>query len=103
MAGDAFNRTRADYGESFDAHVLEQYRLFVETEERLVSRRQEENRFFLSVNALLLAVLSILLKDGLRDRPGWIGVALLGGAGVALCFAWWRIIGSYGKLNTAKF
>jgi uncharacterized membrane protein len=98
-----FVRTRADYGENFDAHVLEQYKLFVETEERLVARRQAENRFFLSINALIVTVLSVLLRQGISDREASGGILLLGAAGVALCWAWLRMIDSYKDLNTAKF
>ncbi|HSS41878.1 MAG TPA: hypothetical protein VLK37_04925 [Solirubrobacterales bacterium] len=84
-------------------HFLEQYKIFVETEERLVSRRQEENRFFLSVNALVLTVLSFLLKEGISDKAAWVGIFLLAGAGLTLCYAWFRIIDSYKTLNQAKF
>ena len=83
--------------------LLEQYKVFVETEERLVSRRQEENRFFLSVNALVLTVLSFLLQQGISDRASWAGVFVLGVAGLTLCFAWHTIIASYRTLNQAKF
>jgi hypothetical protein len=84
-------------------HTLEQYKLFVETEEKLVARRQEENRFFLSVNALVLGVISLLLRQGLDDQAAWVGVVLLAAAGLVLCYAWFRIIASYKTLNEAKF
>jgi hypothetical protein len=84
-------------------HFLEQYKIFVETEERLVSRRQEENRFFLSVNALMLTVISFLFKQGVHDRAAWLGIAILAGAGLVLCYAWMRTIQSYRTLNKAKF
>jgi hypothetical protein len=94
---------RSPPGDGQLEHLLEQYKLFVETEERLVSRRQEENRFFLSVNALVLTVLSFLLKQGISDRAAWIGIFLLAAAGLTLCYAWFRIIDSYKTLNQAKF
>jgi hypothetical protein len=84
-------------------HFLEQYKIFVETEERLVSRRQEENRFFLSVNALILAVISFLLKQGVNDRAAWGGIVILAVAGLILCYAWMKTIQSYRTLNSAKF
>jgi hypothetical protein len=100
---EVFTRTRADYGENFDADVLEQYKLFVETEERLVSRRQEENRFFLSVTALLVTVIGILIKLNISDRKAGAGILLLSLAGMVLCYAWRSIIDSYRVLNEAKF
>jgi hypothetical protein len=84
-------------------HFLEQYKVFVETEERLVSRRQEENRFFLSVNALVLTVISFLLRQGVSGRAAWGGVLGLALAGLILCYAWMKTIQSYRTLNEAKF
>lgn len=103
MAPDSFSRTRADYGDEFNSHVLDQYKVFVETEERLVSRRQEENRFFLSVNSLLLALLGFLIREGVDGGAAAVAVGILGIAGLGLCYAWWSIITSYEKLNRAKF
>jgi hypothetical protein len=100
---DPIGRSRGEYGEHFEQHLLEQYRAFVDTEERLVDRRQQENRFFLSVSALIVTGLSVLLKQGISDRQASVGIILLAGAGLALCFAWHSIIGSYSDLNTAKF
>jgi hypothetical protein len=100
---DTFTRDRASYGDRYDDHILEQYKVFVETEERLVSRRQEENRFFLSVNSLLLAVLGFLIREGIDKDEAAIAVAILGVAGIALCYSWFRIIASYKTLNEAKF
>src|SRR5687768_13687091 len=103
MGRGLLSRTRADYGSDFEPHLLEQYKLFVETEERLVSRRQEENRFFLSISALIVAVLGVLLRQGISDQEASVGVALLSGAGLGLAFAWYSIIDSYKDLNKSKF
>jgi hypothetical protein len=91
------------YGEDFGQHLLEQYKMFIEAEERLVDRRQQENRFFLSVSALIITGLSVVLQQGISDRQASAGIMLLAAAGLALCFAWHSIIGSYSDLNTAKF
>ncbi len=42
---------------------LTQYRLFVETSEAFVVRRQGVNTFFLSVNSIVLAAAGLLLRD----------------------------------------
>jgi hypothetical protein len=99
----AFGRERVEYGDSYDSDVMEQYKLFVDTEERLVDRRQEENRFFLSVNALLVTVVGILIKLNISDRKAGGGILLLSCAGIVLCYAWRSIINSYRILNEAKF
>jgi hypothetical protein len=99
----AFSRPKDEYGGTFEADLLAQYTLFVETEERLVDRRQQENRFFLSVSALIVTGLSVLLEQGISDKQASLGIILLAGAGLGLCFAWYSIIGSYSDLNSAKF
>lgn len=82
--------------------LLEQYRLFVETSERVVARRQTANTFFLSINSLLLVAVGILL----REATGVVVVALGSGlvaAGIVACVAWRRMVTSFRQLNAAKF
>ena len=47
---------------------MEQYKLFVETSERLVARRQVVNTFFLSVNALAPVRVGVDREGGRRCR-----------------------------------
>ncbi len=83
--------------------LLAQYRLFVETSEALVARRQGVNTFFLSVNSLVLAAAGLLLRDGtLSDLESFALICLSFGGGV-LCFVWRRLISSYRQLSTGKF
>ena len=83
--------------------LLAQYRLFVETSEALVVRRQGVNTFFLSVNSLLLAAAGLLLRDGiLSDVESFALICSSFGGGV-LCVVWRRLISSYRQLSTAKF
>ena len=83
--------------------LLEQYKLFVGTSEALVSRRQQVNTFFLSVNSILLAAAGLLIRE--KTANSLVGPALivLGMGGMALCFAWRRMIVSFGQLNRGKF
>lgn len=94
-----------DYGADYRAHLFEQYRLFVESADRISSRRDKTNNFFLTVNTALVAFV------GLRESAG-VGVAvptarlwlvLVAVAGFLLCLTWWRLILSYRQLNSAKF
>ena len=92
-AGDAASRRE----------LLEQYRLFVETSERVVARRQTANTFFLSINSLLLVAVGILLREATGAVVVAFGVAGLCLAGLFVCFAWRRMVASFRQLNTAKF
>lgn len=83
--------------------LLEEYKLFVDTSEKLVARRQTVNTFFLSVNALLLSALGMIAKEVITMRIAFIGVIAIGLAGILLCVAWRRLVHSYRQLNAGKF
>ncbi len=83
--------------------LLTQYRLFVETSEALVLRRQGVNNFFLSVNSLVLAGAGILLRDGESSSIEAVVLIVLALGGVSLCFVWRRLITSFQQLSRGKF
>ena len=85
------------------SHLLEQYKLLVQTSETLVARRQTVNTFFLSINSLLLSVMGIFAREWLSAHMGGLGLVALGIAGVVLCIAWRRLVISYRQLNAGKF
>ncbi len=84
--------------------LLDQYRLLVESSERVVARRQTANTFFLSINSALLLFAGVLLREG--DLTSVVGGAVGAGLSVLgffICLAWWRIVTSFRQLNAAKF
>ena len=83
--------------------LLAQYRLFVETSEALVARRQGVNTFFLSVNSLVLATAGLLLRDGKLTDPESLALICLSVGGCLLCFVWRRLILSFRQLSKGKF
>ena len=91
-------------GDSADPSLLDQYRLMVESSERVVARRQTANTFFLSINSALLIAAGLLFREGdvLSAAGGSIGAAL-SVTGLLICFVWWRMVTSFRQLNTAKF
>lgn len=85
------------------ATLLEQYKLFVGTSESLVSRRQQVNTSFLSVNSIILAAAGLIIREKPADSIAAPLLIVLGISGIALCFAWRRMILSFGQLNQGKF
>lgn len=83
--------------------LLAQYRLFVETSEALVVRRQRVNTFFLSVNSLVLAAGGLLLRDGKLSNIESGALICLSLSGCVLCFVWWRLISSFRQLSKGIF
>ena len=91
--------TRESYGGSFHADLFEQYKLYVESAERVSERRVSANNYLLTVNAFLVTLYGILAASPYKSY--W--TILLPVAGVLVSLTWYRIIISYRDLNTVKF
>jgi hypothetical protein len=75
-----------------DSTELELYKLAVEMADRISARRAVANTFFLTVNTGLATLL------GGQDLRWYVAAA-----GIVFAFAWWWLLQSYRKLNSAKF
>lgn len=80
-------------------HRMEQYKLYVEMADRISSRRQSANSFFLTLNTTIVALVSYLGLGEQNNRWYW----LVATAGIVLSYMWYRLVRSYKDLNTAKF
>ena len=93
---------REQYSDAYDQHVLEIYRTYLEMADRISSRREKANSFFLTLNTVVVGFVGYLVgKDELVPNNPWL--ALIGIAGIALSYLWYRIIRSYRDLNSVKF
>ena len=94
-------------GTAFDeaqlAVLVDQYKLFVETSEKLVARRQLVNTFFLSVNTLAMSAVGLVARE--VGQTPWVsmGVVAISIAAIMLCIAWKTLVRSYAQLNRGKF
>jgi len=92
------------YGEYYQLHLLEQYKLYVEMADRVSARRGQTNSFYISLLSGLLAVLS--LSNNKQVIPSVHYKVLLisvSAVGLILCFVWLFNIQSFKQLNSAKF
>lgn len=92
------SRPKESYGDSYTADYLAMYNDFVLSADKISARRYQTNSFFLTVNTALITIAGTLLTAALADFL-WI----VGFAGIAFCYYWRQLIGSYRSLNTAKF
>ena len=83
--------------------LMEQYRLFVDTSERLVARRQVVNTFFLSANTLALSAVGLVAREVGTAPLVPMAVVAICLAAIMLCVAWQRLVNSYAQLNRGKF
>ncbi len=85
------------YGENYQSHCLEMYKLYVEGAEKISDRRHLANSFFLTINTALIGIVGYV--GGSIGKWNWV----VSVAGIALCWVWCRLIRSYKDLNSGKF
>lgn len=90
-------------GDALNTNLLfEQYKLFLQTSEALVARRQEVNKFYLSVNSAIVAFFSVVAAMSVSTAHKAVAGALFALLGAVLSIFWIRLLDSYGKLNKSK-
>ncbi|MFJ3923939.1 hypothetical protein [Streptomyces sp. NPDC090022] len=92
----------ADTGEKYQAAILEQYKTYIEMADRISSRRNLANTFFLSLNSAVAATMAALAGPEGGQVPLPVALATL----VVLltqCLTWFVMVRSYRQLNAAKF
>ena len=99
---DLIGFSQEDYGEDYQKHVLEIYKLYVEMADRVSGRRQSANSFFLSINTAIIALVGYL-QLGNNAEAGFSLFWLVAPAGMILCYLWYRLVRSYRDLNSEKF
>jgi hypothetical protein len=93
------SRTPEEYGDKYQDHLLEQYKLFVETSQHVSERRQQANNFLLTLNSSLVTLFVAFLSSFGHHR--WNFFIPL--TGLLVCLIWHSLVDSYKDLNTAKF
>ena len=82
--------------------LLEQYRLFAETSEALVNRRQNANSFYITANTALITIAATAFSLG-GDLISKLMITLvLTIPGILLNHSWSKILESYGITNSSK-
>src|SRR5215208_5295772 len=87
-----------EYGEEYQNHLLEQYKLYVQMADKVSERRQSANRFFLTVNTALIAFLGLVASPDVGGGAGFIAspplpwVLVVSTAGVVLCYTWYCLV-----------
>lgn len=82
--------------------LLEQYKIFLQTSEDLVERRQNVNNFYITINSAFIALFGALMTfeiDKLYQSAIGIVFSVMG---IILSFSWIKLLDSYGTLNKSK-
>ena len=95
--------SQEEYGERYTEHVLEIYKLYVEMADRISTRRQAANSFFLTINSAIVALVGYVNTIADSDKGTALFYALVAFAGMILSYLWYRLVLSYKQLNSGKF
>lgn len=82
--------------------LLEQYKIFLQTSEDLVSRRQSVNNFYISVNSALTGIWGMIWALNMQPMYKFFIGLLISIVGIILSVSWIKILSSYGNLNASK-
>lgn len=91
-----------DYGEHYRAHLIDIYKLYVDMADKISSRRQTANSYFLTLNTAIIAVIGYV-QLGFQENNSTKFLWIVSIGGITLCFFWYRLIRSYKDLNAGKF
>ncbi len=97
------NKDENAYGPDYKNHSLEIYKIYIEMADRISTRRQSANAFFLSINTALVAFFSAIKTNNLSNNNAQDFIWMIGIAGILLCYTWYRLIKSYKGMNSGKF
>lgn len=85
-------------------HLLELYKIMIDSSEKLIQRRQTTNTFFITAISSLLAIAGLLSRCSAINKNGYyLIIYFILFAGILLCNSWKNLIDNYGKLNKGKF
>ncbi len=82
--------------------LLDQYKLFLQTSEDLVNRRQNVNSFYISISSALMAIMGVLFAMELGKKSELIIGLAFCIVGIILSFSWSKSLTCYGNLNSSK-
>jgi hypothetical protein len=100
---DSLDIRKKNYGENFQLHLLEQYKIYVEMTDRISARRSQTNSFYITLLSSLLAFISLVSDKQLFSTSKDELLFLVAILGIFLCYSWYANIRSYKQLNSLKF
>ena len=102
MKTNLFKNSEKEYGNDYKNHLLELYKIYLASAEKISDRRQSANNFFLTINTILISVLGISFKENFLKDIFYFKILIVV-IGISFCIIFWFLIRSYKQLNTGKF
>ena len=97
-----YGKEEKNYGDKYQQHLFEQYKLYINGTEKISDRREGANKYFITINTTILTVLIIASKINVTKDIEYTYV-LLPVLGITICIIFWFLLNSYRNINTGKF
>ncbi len=97
-----FAANAKEYGDQYKDHLFEQYKLYIESAEKLSDRRQHANTHFITINTALISFIGLSFQLKVLQDIGWARI-LFAFLGIVICFIFWHLLNSYKQMNSGKF
>ncbi len=82
-------------------HILEQYKIYVESAEKVSDRRSNLNTFYLSLTTTIAGLIGYLKTNTISNSECLIiGLSV---SAILICIYWVNLLENYRKLNSGKF
>lgn len=88
--------------DTYNNMLLEQYKIYVEMADRVSARRSIAHTFFITLHAFLLGAFSLIIshQTDIHNNKAILAFTLFGL--LILCYAWWRLVQYFRRLNRSK-
>ena len=91
------------YGEQFENHLLEQYKLMVQMADKVSERRAKTNQLYLGLITLMITISSFIGEIFTSQQNASLLISLIGFLGIVICVLWALQVRTYRRLNTSKY
>ena len=82
-------------------HLFEQYKIYVESAEKVSDRRSNLNTFYLSLTTTVAGIIGYLKSNKIENSEYLIvGLSI---SAILICIYWISLLENYRKLNSGKF
>jgi hypothetical protein len=96
------SKPKENYGSQYDSHLFEQYKMYVESAEKISDRRQNANNYFITINTAIITLLGLSFQIDFFEKLLW-SRGLLALLGIVIAIIFWFLLRSYKQLNSGKF
>ena len=88
--------------DTYNTMLVEQYKVYVEMADRVSARRSIAHTFFITLHAFLLGAFSLIIshQTNIHNNKAILAFTLFGL--LILCYAWWRLVQYFRRLNRSK-